>query len=238
MTRILRTGAAGFLLLTLLVAGGCSWNARSGNPELPEMHKSLQKTVDLQTGIVLGDLGKTQRAASWILAQEGPSPYSSEGRPYEEEMLGIASDIAQAPDLPTAAAQTGRFAASCGTCHQALERGPRFRVGDEAPDGESQEAMMIRHLWAADRMWEGLVGPSDESWIAGATAMAETQPELARVFRASTGGTGSESFLSEVNTLARAGVSATGQAERGKIYGELLNTCNRCHAPMGIMVQR
>jgi hypothetical protein len=111
-------------------------------------------------------------------------------------------------------------------------------VGNEAPDGGSQEAMMIRHLWAADRMWEGLVGPSNESWIAGARAMAETQPELARVFRASTGGMGSESFLSEVNTLARAAVSATGQAERGKIYGELLNTCNRCHTPIGIMVQR
>jgi hypothetical protein len=238
MNRFLRPGAAGTILLALIVAGGCTWNVRSGNQDLPEMHRNLIKTVDLQTGVVLGDLDKTQKAASWILAQEGPSPYSSEAQPYEKEMLGYASRIAEAPDLRAAAAETGMFAASCGTCHQALERGPRFRVGNDAPDGESQEAMMIRHLWAADRMWEGLVGPSDESWIAGAEAMAETQPALARVFRASTKGMGSEPFLNEVNSLAREAINATGQAERGEIYGRMLDTCNRCHTPIGILVQR
>jgi cytochrome c553 len=238
MNRNLRPGKAGSLLLAFLVAGGCSWNARAGDQDLPEMHKNLSRTVDLQTGVVLGDLEKTQRAASWVLTHDAPRPYSSEAEPYEREMMAYASRIAEAPDLRTAAAQTGMFAATCGTCHQALSRGPKFMVGNVAPGGESQEAMMVRHLWAADRMWEGLIGPSDESWLAGAEAMAETQPEMVRVFRAATGSPASESLLAEVNALAKEALNATGQEERGEVYGRMLGTCNRCHAPIGILVQK
>ena len=97
---------------------------------------------------------------------------------------------------------------------------------------------MVRHLWAADRMWEGLVGPSDEAWMAGARAMAETQPALAGVFRSSISGGGAGVFLEELGLLAQEAVDAKGIDQRADVYGRLLNTCDRCHSRVGTSVER
>ena len=89
---------------------------------------------------------------------------------------------------------------------------------------------MIRHLWAADRLWEGLVGPSEEAWRAGALAMAETQAELASEFRASSAAGRIGAFLEEVSLLAKEAVDAEGLEDRADVYGRLLGTCDRCHS--------
>jgi cytochrome c553 len=224
-------------LLGMLLVGGCTWGF-GGGEDIPAMHRNLSKTVDIQTGVVQGDLEKAQKAAYWLLERRDEMIVPPEGVPHERAMFGAAARITEATDLKTVAMQTGHLAGGCGSCHQAVEAGPRFVVGNSAPDGNSQEAQMIRHLWAADRMWEGLVGPSEEAWVAGARAMAETQPMLARVFRASSSVTEPEGFLRDVNLLANEAVAAETLAERADIYGRLLDTCYRCHAPSGIMVEK
>ena len=40
---------------------------------------------------------------------------------------------------------------------------------------------MLRHQWAMDRMWEGLMAPSDERFLAGASAFAEAPLEPSSV---------------------------------------------------------
>jgi hypothetical protein len=225
-------------LLGMLLVGGCTWGFGGGEGDIPAMHRNLSKTVDIQTGVVQGDLEKAQKAAAWLLAREDEMIVPPEGAEYQRAMLSAAGRITEATELRAVATETGQLAGGCGSCHMAVKSGPRFVVGNEAPEGTSQEAQMIRHLWAADRMWEGLVGPSDEAWEAGAKAMAETQPTLARVFRASTSSAEPEGFLREVNLLANEAVAATSLAERADVYGRLLNTCNRCHSPAGIMVEK
>ena len=89
---------------------------------------------------------------------------------------------------------------------------------------------MLRHLWAADRMWEGLVGPSEEAWMAGAKAMAETEPALARAFRSSATAQVAEELLGEINLLATEALNAYDLGLRADVYGRLLGTCNRCHS--------
>jgi cytochrome c553 len=202
------------------------------------MHRNLSTTVDIQTGVVQGDLDKAQKAASWLLSREGQMRFPPEAIDFEQAMLENAARIAEAEDLRTVALQAGQLGGSCASCHQAMNRGPRFVIGTDAPGGTTQEAQMIRHLWAADRMWEGLVGPSDEAWIAGARAMAETQPLLARAYRASTSPGEAESFLREVNLLATEAMNAVHLEERSDVYGRLLTTCHRCHSPAGIMVEK
>ncbi|MGD2120663.1 MAG: hypothetical protein PVJ76_02915 [Gemmatimonadota bacterium] len=225
-------------LLGMLLVGGCTWGFGGSEGEIPAMHRNLSKTVDIQTGVVQGDLGKAQKAAAWLLDREDEMVVPPEGVEYQRAMLSSAARIMEAAELRTVAMETGHLAGGCGSCHLAVKAGPRFVVGNEAPSGTSQEAQMIRHLWAADRMWEGLVGPSDQAWEAGAKAMAETQPALARVFRASTSMAEPEGFLREVNSLANEATTATSLAEKADVYGRLLNTCNRCHSPAGIMVEK
>lgn len=221
------------LLLASLSAGGCTWGVER---DIPEMHRNLSKTVDIQTGVVQGDLERAREAATWLLTRQQPFPPGGES--FEQELRLYASRIAEATDLKTVAVQTGQLAATCGGCHEAVRGGPSFVVAGDVPGGDSQEALMVRHLWAADRMWEGLVGPSEEAWMAGATAMAETEPALARAFRSSVIAEGAEEFLQEVNLLATEALNAYGLGLRADVYGRLLETCNRCHSSLAIQTNR
>ena len=83
---------------------------------------------------------------------------------------------------------------------------------------------MVRHLWAADRMWEGLVGPSDDAWLAGSSALAGSLSLPSGNVR------GPEELLRQVGALAGEAETATGQEARAEIYGRLLGTCSQCHA--------
>jgi cytochrome c553 len=197
------------------------------------MHRNLSRTVDIQTGVVQGDLERAQQAASWLLGREGRMPFPPEVQVHEKEMLEYASQIAQARDLEVVAVGAGRLAATCGSCHQATNGGPKFVLGTDSPTGESQEALMVRHLWAADRMWEGLVGPSEEAWRAGAEAMAETRPALAQALRSSKGPGQVESLFGELNRLATEALEAEGLEAKANVYGQILTTCRRCHSPAG-----
>ena len=111
--------------------------------------------------------------------------------------------------------------------------GPRFVVGTKSPTGNSQESQMIRHLWAADRMWEGLVGPSDEAWTAGAEGHGR-DPTRSRQRTQKSG------EYSEVGGLLRRGEpprsgGLNGFRPRGESrhIRRMLDTCNRCHSSVG-----
>ena len=88
---------------------------------------------------------------------------------------------------------------------------------------------MQRHAWAFNRLWEGIVLPSDESWTLGVSAFVEL-PEC-------------EDHLSveaDRNAIARArelvaassvaARSAASREARARVYGQMLPTCAACHA--------
>jgi hypothetical protein len=92
---------------------------------------------------------------------------------------------------------------------------------------------MARHHWALDAMWQGLIGPSKEAWIIGAEALAEA-PLIPEVLAPG------QSVPTEIGQLA-ARVHTLGNEARdvsdasgipGQIYGELLTTCETCHAAL------
>jgi cytochrome c553 len=238
MIKVLRPKVAIPLLVALMSLNGCTWGSGGRKAEVPEMHRNFSRTVDIQTGVIEGDLERSRSAASWLIGREGPTSFPTGAQGYEEEMLGTAALIAEAEELETVATQAGRLAAACGSCHKALNGGPRFVVGSRAPGGETQEAHMVRHIWATDRMWEGLVGPSENAWLAGAQALAQTEPTLSQAFRASMAPAELEGLLREVNALATEALIATGQNERADLYGRILSTCNRCHASAGSLAKR
>lgn len=236
MSRILHRNWLAAILLWAVV--GCSWGVHESDGDIPEMHKNLSKTVDIQTGVIHGDLGKAQAAAEWLLSRRDQISFPAGGNEYRDEMLGYASRISTATELKVVAAQTGRLAAACGSCHEATGGGPKFVVGTGSPTGDSQESQMIRHLWAADRMWEGLVGPSDEAWMAGAEAMAESQPDLATELRTSGSIQQAEELLGEVNNLAQEALTVSDLDGRADVYGRMLDTCHGCHTASGILGTR
>lgn len=229
-------------LFTLVLTGllfpvGCTWGLGGGG-ETPPMHRSFSRSVDIQTGLVQGDLDQIRSAAAWILQQGSPVGAPASAAKEVEAMEKEARDLSTSGNLGAAAGSAGRLAASCGGCHVATGGGPRFVVGTEAPGGSSQEAHMIRHLWAADRMWEGLVGPSDEAWKAGAEALSETDPGMMDAIRAEIPPDALEGFLAGVGEAGRRALEAKARSERAEAYSGVVQSCTQCHGALGVPIQR
>jgi cytochrome c556 len=221
-----------FLLISTLIPLGCSWTS-APREDVPAMHRNFSRSIDIQTGIVQGDVQKAQAAAEWLMAPENRGSFSGDALAREGAMLAHASTIAGASDPSVLASEAGNLAASCGKCHQAMGGGPRFVLGSQAPGGTSQEAHMIRHLWAVDRLWEGLEGPSDEAWLAGAQALAQTDPSIAEDIRANIPEDALDGFLAAVSNVAVSAASAESQDQRATAYGQVMASCQSCHSALG-----
>jgi hypothetical protein len=88
---------------------------------------------------------------------------------------------------------------------------------------------MQRHQWAASRLWEGVIGPSDVAWREGASVMARTTIDLARTTNAKP----NEDVVRHAETvheLSLRAIELSEPARRGALYGEMLEACASCHS--------
>ena len=223
------------LLFAAAAASACSWGTGGSGTNPTPMHRRFLRTMDIQTGVVLGDLDRAHAAAAGIATDDEGGDFPAGFESYRTEIREYAALIAEDPQLPSVAMRTGRMAAACGSCHIASGGGPRFVIGSEPGDGASTGKRMIRHIWATDRMWEGLAGPSDDMWIAGSRVLAEGEEALEGAIRASSSPEAARGFLAEIGRLGREGQTATTQEARASVYGRLLATCYGCHRTTGVV---
>jgi cytochrome c556 len=225
-----RTAAASAVAL-VLVSLACA--ARSG-PELEgrsgRMEQHFTRAGNLYAAVAAGNLESIHAQAAWIAENETGQGLPAKAAPYVEELRSLASLASRAPDLESAASATARLGATCGACHKALGKGPRYTVVNEPPEASTGlTTRMLRHEWAADRLWEGLIAGSDASWRAGARALRDAPLYTDAV-------TQDVRQYEEVTKLAwtvhdigtRAG-TVTDRSARAALYGQLLDTCARCH---------
>ena len=80
---------------------------------------------------------------------------------------------------------------------------------------------MTRHRWAADRLWEAVVGDSDDAWRQGLDVLAATplQLDAARA-----------PIARELQRMATTALKTQHpSANRAGVYGEILVLCASCH---------
>jgi mono/diheme cytochrome c family protein len=197
-----------------------------------DMWSHYRAAADVQAAVVAGDLDASRKAAAW-LARHEEEGLPGEADAFAEELRRAAARAAEATTLVAAASATGRIAAACGSCHR--ERRPGMQPTEHVeppPDREDDVALhMVRHDWAVDRLWEGLVLPSDDAWEAGwsvfSAAPLDTDkltfdnPEGARV------------LANRVHELGRRAGLQTEPSLRARAYGDLLATCAACHQLTG-----
>jgi len=140
-----------------------------------------------------------------------------------------AKSVMDAPDLAGAARGAALMAERCGSCHTDSAAKVTFEPLGAAPAGSGAAPHMLRHQWALDRLWEGLVGPDDARWIAGAEALSDAP--LAPTDATDKG----DLNIAEIARLADLAHAlglkardAKGDA-RAPLYGEMLTTCQSCH---------
>ncbi len=213
------TGVAVALLLT-----GCASNTNStGNPVQDHMYAHFSEAGRVQTAVIFGDLDGARTAARRLSSHDEPAGLPAAGTPFLEAMRASADRIAGGISLEEAAMETARLGATCGSCHQATDGGPVFRAN--GLDAGASAQTMVRHIQGADRLWEGLIGPSDGAWDAGATLLATGSVDVEAVDARP----GQESMFAEVFRLGRQAQEARTQEDRARIYGQILGTCNGCH---------
>lgn len=201
-----------------------------GSPTRGQMIAHFDLAVELRDHAVQGEL-QSFRATAQALADLDPA---RELPPDIVLQLGPmrweAQAGASARTNGAAARAAAEIARTCGECHAANDVSLDSRFTGGVPAAASD---IPRHMAGLARitelLWEGLVGPSDRSWAAGADAlleagalpdeMLEELPE--RDVR----------FASDrLQRLAREAAAATESDYRVRALAEIWATCSECHA--------
>lgn len=228
--RTLRTLAPLGVAVLAIGATSCSTGGTASSPAALPMQQHWEAGNALQHAMVRGDLTAARRAAARIAEVEEIPGLTWDAGPYLTRMRTEAIAVRSATSFQQASEAAGRMGAACGMCHAHGDVGPRPETATTAPsvDEEDPEYHMIRHAWAMDRMWEGLVVPSVDRWQAGARVLAG-QPLSAM------GLTPEVSLLAaRVHEMGRQALDDVDAEKRGERFGKILTDCAGCHAEMGM----
>ncbi len=206
--------------------------SESATPTLKKrMTEHFTKAAAMKNAVIHGDVATLKKEADWMAKHE-LSQAPDNWRSHMQAMHTAAQHAVDAKDLDSAAQAVAEMGAACGSCHKALG-GPKLEPGTPPAEGSGAALHMIRHQWAADRMWDGLIGPSDTSWAKGADVLADA-PLTERALN------GEKSIPPEVELFAQKvhSYGAKGRdakaAARASLYGEFLATCAGCHGKVGV----
>jgi len=195
-----------------------------GDPEVKDHMKEHFSVVrEIQDAILRNKLDEAKQKAEWIAEHEEPDVLES-WTEHLEVMRAAAKELQEAADVATAAKLSAKLGGECAACHQALTAIATFEFHEqpEVKEGDTKSHMAM-HKWAAERLWEGLVGPSESHWTLGAEALIadpltniKEPPEAVELAK-------------KVHELGAKAKDASEREERIEIYGELLGTCASCH---------
>ena len=222
--------------LLLVAAAGCQ-AASAGEPKPAErfehdmmlrfhMHENFGLLRAIELELVHGKLEDGRMLARQI----AEAPDEGGAQPFAKRAATVrarAAELVAAPSIDEACRREARLAAACADCHVDAGVLPEFADPPRLPaDGDTIKARMARHLWASDRLWEGMVGDSDESWRGGLDVLAATPLP----WSAADGDRAAlAKRLQQLASDARQAQATDQLRDRARAYGEILATCAACH---------
>jgi hypothetical protein len=192
------------------------------------MHQRFTAAQRLELAVVHSDLDGAHADARELAEIDEPGVLAP-WQPYFASLRDAARQVELAPGIVGAARLTATLGRRCASCHEAIAARVAFPA-EPAPAGDPKLVIqMLGHQWAAEQMWQGLIGPSDARWLAGARAL--TGAPLHIVAQAVT--PRSELDIDDVARIrlyARRAEAAASQDARADLFGAMLATCAHCHA--------
>ncbi len=224
-----RTVVTCVLFPILLSSCGAPPFREAVTPTQAHMYAHFDRAGEVHDALVRGELDRAKVAGEWIASHPEPRGLTDVPEAFLFAMQGYATQVSQSNRLEEAATAAAHLGRTCGDCHREQAIEPRFLVGTAPPSGDGPKAEMARHIWASERMWEGLVGPGDHAWRSGAEALKQGWLDPHDV--ASDPGDRERigELIRQVYALGTQAERASDSGERAEIYGEFLNTCTECH---------
>jgi hypothetical protein len=192
------------------------------------MHVRFSAAGAMLQAIERGDLDATHTSAGVLAATAEPAALPA-WQPYFESIERAAQDVESAGNLSAAASAGALLGMRCASCHMAIKARIQFASEPRPPDEPRLAQQMQGHQWAATQMWEGLIGPSDERWMAGAQALLTVPLGIV----AQSGISGFPDDVDDearVRMLGRRALTAGPNSARADVFGDLLASCAHCHA--------
>ena len=199
---------------------------------LEHMHEHYDAVMKIQSAVIAGSLEDTREPARWLVEHQTPTGLPARWTEHVDAMRTAARDTLNAQDVASAANATSRLGLACGGCHVANNVTVEFEEVKRPSDKENERTHMQRHQWAADRMWEGLIGPSSVSWRRGASLLFEA-PLNPEALGAEAEDDALLGMARRIHQLAGNATVASEPIEKADIYAEFLATCAACHISLG-----
>ena len=188
------------------------------------MDEHFLRATQVQTAIINADLKASREAAAWLADHQGADDFPENAL---DQMRAAAQAVVDAENIYAAGLGVGQIGAACGYCHELMSVQTGLKSDAAYELGSSLSKRMARHLWAVDRMWEGLIANSDQAWIAGAELLleaplssqdisAEPQPAIDKIGQ-------------QIRELAIKARKAAKRGQRAELYGEFIARCASCH---------
>ena len=217
---------AGLAACALLGAAACAVPpAPASGPAQMWIH--FDGAAEMQFALVQGDLARAQRAARRVEQATDTAGLPGGAEDELQRLRAHARDVREAESFGVAAMAASLLAAGCGECHAAHDVGPRF-APVPAPVDPAAVDHMVEHVWAADRMWEGLVIPSAERWEAGARVLAQHAVPMDIL------APGTSGYGLALKALGLEALEVEESRSQARIYAGVLVNCATCHADSGI----
>ena len=194
------------------------------------MRHHFSDVLVLHDAVVRGDLTAARASARRLVAEPNPPKLTDAGRARVSRIRAMASDVAAAKTVETAAAAAAGMVATCGECHVATATRMPPAPAEARKELGGLVGHMLTHREGLDRLLAGLLIPSASTWAEGAHRLQgvslsrddlPNDPKLtSRVAAAD----------KQVHALAEKAAQATTNDARVMVYGELLATCATCHS--------
>lgn len=217
------------LFACILAAVGSAGLAQARDAAVVKhMHEHYDAVLEIQGAVIAGKLEGTREPARYLAEHEAPAGMPAEWGEHVEAMRTAANAALEAQDIASAATATANLGLSCGGCHIANGITVEFDDVERPSDDEKAKSHMQRHQWAADRMWEGLIGPADVSWSRGGNMLFES-PMRPNAVKHKGPDDDWKGMARRIHQLAANSTTVRDLEKKGEIYAEFLGNCAACH---------
>jgi hypothetical protein len=197
------------------------------------MQAHFDAIVAIRDALIAGNLDNAKAEAKRITGDR-VEPLITSWREYVGEIRQWAATVETATGLEEAAAAAAELARACGHCHSGHSVPLDLGTSEPADATPGTIPQMRRHQWAAERMWEGLVGPSEARWNRGASQLVRSALTPAQALDSQTAARVAR-LAARVQALGEEAheLPATAWDTRSATYGRFLSTCAACHQLVG-----